>query len=32
MEMYTQENKTKITQEAGGYEIDMEEFEKQPKL
>jgi hypothetical protein len=32
MEMYTQENQTKITQEEGGYEIDMEEVEKQPKL
>jgi hypothetical protein len=30
--MYTWENQTKITQEVGEYEIDMEEVEKQPKL
>jgi hypothetical protein len=32
MERHTQENQTKIIQEADGYEIDMEEIEKQPKL
>jgi hypothetical protein len=32
MEMHTQENQTKPTQEVEGYEIDMEEVEKQPKI